>query len=129
MKWSKCKMPNMKKPTAEGNSEMEKPKKKRTHVEACRTCGDELPTVEDQMQGYCSDCSILAQNKPARGGKREGAGRPQGSGKGRTVKTSSISLTPALWGKLDEIRGDNSRSAWVADKIKKSRTKTSLQNT
>ena len=67
--------------------------------------------------------------KPTRGGKREGAGRKPGSGLGRTVKTSSISLPPALWGKLDEIRGDNSRSAWVADKIKKSRTKTSIQNT
>jgi hypothetical protein len=63
-----------------------------------------------------------------RGGKREGAGRPLGSGKGRTVKTSSISLPPVLWDKLDELRGDKSRSAWVADKIKKSRTKTSLQN-
>ena len=67
--------------------------------------------------------------KPIKGGKREGAGRKLGSGQGRTVTTSSISLPPTLWVKLDEIRGDNSRSAWVADKIKKSRTKTSLQNT
>ena len=52
------------------------------------------------------------------GGKRKGAGRPKGSGKGRTVKTSSINLTPALWAKLDELRGDKSRSEWIAEEIK-----------
>jgi hypothetical protein len=51
------------------------------------------------------------------GGKRKGAGRPLGSGKGRTVKTSSINLTPALWAKLDDLRGGISRSAWIAEKI------------
>ena len=55
------------------------------------------------------------------GGKREGAGRKPGSGLGRTVKTSSINLPPELWNKLDELRGDKSRSAWVADKIKRAR--------
>lgn len=59
-----------------------------------------------------------------RGGKREGAGRPPGSGVGRTVTTSSISLPPELWSKLDSIRGDKSRSAWVANKIKKARIDT-----
>ena len=47
------------------------------------------------------------------GGKRAGAGRPKGSGKGRTVKTSSINLPPAVWEKLDAIRGDLSRSKWI----------------
>ena len=58
------------------------------------------------------------------GGKRKGAGRPKGSGKGRTVKTSSINLTPALWAKLDAIRGNLSRSAWISEKIKRARKST-----
>jgi hypothetical protein len=52
------------------------------------------------------------------GGKRVGAGRPKGSGKGRTVKTSSINLPPTVWDKLDAIRGDLSRSKWIAKQIK-----------
>lgn len=51
------------------------------------------------------------------GGARKGAGRPKGSGKGRTVKTSSINLPPAVWDKLDGIRGDISRSKWIAATI------------
>lgn len=53
------------------------------------------------------------------GGKRAGAGRPKGSGKGRTVKTSSINLPPAVWEKLDAIRGDLSRSKYIAETISK----------
>lgn len=53
------------------------------------------------------------------GGKRAGAGRPKGSGKGRTVKTSSINLPPAVWDKLDSIRGDLSRSKYIAETISK----------
>lgn len=52
------------------------------------------------------------------GGRRARAGRPKGSGKGRTVKTSSINLPPAVWDKLDVIRGDLSRSKWIAKQIK-----------
>ena len=59
--------------------------------------------------------------KPTRGGKREGAGRPPGSGQGRTVTTSSINLPPTLWEKLDRIKGEQTRSAWIADRIKKAR--------
>ena len=59
--------------------------------------------------------------KPTRGGARKGAGRPQGSGKGRTVKTSSINLPPELWAKLDALRGGQSRSAWIADRIRRAR--------
>jgi predicted DNA-binding protein len=44
-----------------------------------------------------------------------------GSGKGRTVKTSSINLAPELWAKLDALRGDQSRSAWIAERIRRAR--------
>lgn len=56
-----------------------------------------------------------------RGGKREGAGRKLGSGQGRTVTSFSISLTPELWDKLDAIRAEKSRSAFLADKLRKMR--------
>lgn len=59
--------------------------------------------------------------KPSRGGKREGAGRKAGSGTGRTVTTSSINLPPELWDKLDALRGELTRSAWIAAKIKNAR--------
>lgn len=59
--------------------------------------------------------------KPLRGGKREGSGRKPGVGTGRTVTTSSINLPPMLWDKLDAIRGDVTRSAWIAAKIKAAR--------
>jgi hypothetical protein len=53
-----------------------------------------------------------------RGGARKGAGRKPGSGTGRTVKTSSINLPPELWVILDALRGEATRSAWIAAKIK-----------
>jgi hypothetical protein len=56
------------------------------------------------------------------GGARKGAGRPKGSGKGRTVKTSSINLPPAVWDKLDAIRGDLSRSKMISKIITKNTT-------
>ena len=43
------------------------------------------------------------------GGKRPGAGRPLGSGNGRTVEIRSISMPPQTWEKLDELRGATSR--------------------
>jgi len=55
--------------------------------------------------------------KENRGGKRKGAGRPKGSGKGRTVKTSSINLRPDLWAKLDELRRNQSRSKFISEMI------------
>ena len=61
------------------------------------------------------------KKEPTRGGKREGAGRPPGSGTGRTVTTSSINLPPELWDKLDALRGELTRSAWIAAKIKNAR--------
>jgi len=68
--------------------------------------------------------SILPESmkqKPTRGGARKGAGRKPGSGKGRTVTTSSINLTPELWAKLDALRGDSTRSAWISAKINDAR--------
>jgi hypothetical protein len=54
-----------------------------------------------------------------RGGKREGAGRKPGAG--RVAVNSSITLTPELWDKLDALRGELTRSAWIAAKIKNAR--------
>ena len=59
--------------------------------------------------------------KTTHGGFRPGSGRKAGSGKGRTVKTGSISLPPALWAKLDAIRERKSRSAWIAEKIERAK--------
>jgi hypothetical protein len=56
-----------------------------------------------------------------RGGKRKGAGRKPGSGAGRKVETASISMPPELWEKADGLRGEKSRSAWIADKVRKAR--------
>jgi hypothetical protein len=42
-----------------------------------------------------------------RGGRREGAGRPKGSGNGRTVEIRSVSMLPESWQKLDELRGSS----------------------
>jgi len=58
--------------------------------------------------------------KPKHGGARKGAGRPA---TGRKVKASSITMTPELWAKLDALRGGKTRSAWVADKIKRTKIK------
>lgn len=55
------------------------------------------------------------------GGKRKGAGRKPGSGRGRTVETASISMPPELWEKSDNLRGKKSRSAWIAEKVRKAR--------
>ena len=48
-----------------------------------------------------------------------GAGRKLGSGHGRTTKGYSVNMTDELWDMLDEIRNGKSRSAWIADKIRK----------
>jgi hypothetical protein len=58
---------------------------------------------------------------PTRGGARKGAGRKPGTGTGRTVTTSSINLPPELWDMLDALRGELTRSAWIAAKIKNAR--------
>jgi hypothetical protein len=56
-----------------------------------------------------------------RGGHRDGAGRKPGTGKGRTVKTRSVSMPPAMWDRLDALRGDRSRGDWIAERVRKAR--------
>jgi hypothetical protein len=51
------------------------------------------------------------------GGKRKGAGRKP---RPDAVVTASISLRPQDWQRLDQLRGDESRSAWVRKKVRES---------
>jgi len=74
----------------------------------------------------CEECGGVVRatdwtKKPKRGGARKGAGRKPGVGTGRTVTTSSINLPPELWDRLDALRGELTRSAWIAAKIKNAR--------
>lgn len=48
------------------------------------------------------------------GGRREGAGRPRGSGNGPTVETHSVSLPPKTWQLIDEMRGSWSRGVFIS---------------
>lgn len=50
--------------------------------------------------------------KPTRGGKRAGAGANRKLDSERTV-SRSINLTRAQWARLDELRGDCSRSKYL----------------
>ncbi len=61
---------------------------------------------------------MTAPDKPTRGGKREGSGR---KATGRKVVSSSINLLPEEWEKMDAVRGELSRSAWVSAKLKRAR--------
>lgn len=54
----------------------------------------------------------------AKGGKRPGAGRPKGSGAGKTVITRSVSMPPKTWAAIDERRGTESRGRWIARELK-----------
>ena len=51
------------------------------------------------------------------GGKRQGAGRKP---RPDAVVTASISLRPQDWKRLDQLRGEVSRSAWVRKKVRDS---------
>jgi hypothetical protein len=51
------------------------------------------------------------------GGKRKGAGRKP---RPDAVVTASISLRPQDWQRLDQLRGEESRSAWVRKKVRES---------
>ncbi len=63
----------------------------------------------------CGDCrSVLVKTH---GGKRNGAGRKP---RPDAVVTASISLRPQDWQRLDQLRGDESRSAWVRKKVRES---------
>lgn len=52
-----------------------------------------------------------------RGGRRPGAGRPRGTGTGRTVKPVMFHLSPAVIAMIDAARGDLSRSQWLTRTI------------
>lgn len=52
-----------------------------------------------------------------RGGRRPGAGRPRGTGTGRTVKPVMFHLPPAIIEAIDACRGGQSRSEWVTAAI------------
>lgn len=60
---------------------------------------------------------MTTEKSETRGGKRAGAGRPRGSGTGRKTKSSSISLTPEQWIKLDTLRETINRSKWIGQQI------------
>jgi hypothetical protein len=57
------------------------------------------------------------KKEPTRGGAREGSGRPKGTGKGRKVITRSVSMPPEKWDRLDEMRGEQSRGKFIADRL------------
>jgi hypothetical protein len=46
-------------------------------------------------------------------GKRH-AGRPRGSGNGRIAVSKSITMTPAAWALVDQLRGESSRGSWLS---------------
>jgi hypothetical protein len=58
--------------------------------------------------------------KPTHGGARKGAGRPAGTGTGRTAVTRSVSMSAEAWAKLDAAckKADLSRGAYIAKKLK-----------
>lgn len=60
---------------------------------------------------------LVLYRKP-RGGRRAGAGRKSGGGKGRTMITRSVAMNKASWEKLDALRGDEARGAFIAKALK-----------
>jgi hypothetical protein len=52
-----------------------------------------------------------------RGGKRPNAGRKKG-GTGRKAITVQVSLVPPLVEAIDEVRGKQTRAAWIRDRLK-----------
>ena len=51
---------------------------------------------------------------PQQGGRREGAGRPKGSGTGPTTESKGISMPPKTWQLIDEMRGSSSRGVFIS---------------
>ena len=49
-----------------------------------------------------------------RGGRREGAGRPRGGGTGKTVLTRCVSMLPATWQVIDQMRDTSSRGVFLS---------------
>ena len=60
-----------------------------------------------------------------KGGKRQGAGRPKGGGKGRTQISRSICLSKAEWELFDQLRGRKSRGRFIAKMLETSGLKLS----
>jgi hypothetical protein len=57
------------------------------------------------------------KKKPTHGGKRKGAGRKAGSGKGRTRILKSVTMTQEEWDRLDDRRGVKTRGEYIAERI------------
>ena len=55
--------------------------------------------------------------KSKQGGKRPGAGRKKGSGKGRTVVSKTVAMASESWDKLDRDRGTLSRGKFIESKL------------
>jgi len=56
--------------------------------------------------------------------KKRKVGRPKGSGTGRKMKSSSLSMLPEQWSKMDKLSGGKKhRSAWLREKIDKHKDK------
>ena len=51
------------------------------------------------------------------GGKRKGAGRKAGTGKGRTRILKSVTMTQEEWDRLDDRRGVKTRGEYIAERI------------
>ena len=58
------------------------------------------------------------QDKPTHGGKREGSGNKRGPRKKEVATSSSITLPPSLWEKLDKLKGTKSRSMYLREVIR-----------
>jgi hypothetical protein len=57
-------------------------------------------------------------------------GRPLGSGKGRKMKSSSLSMMPEQWSKMDKLSGGKKhRSAWLRAMIDQHKDKQYERNT
>ena len=78
----------------------------------CKKCDNWTQHPEAAKCEWCGSLDTITTN--TRGGARKGSGRKP---TGRTVTTSSINLPPAMWVKLDALRGNSTRSAWIAAKI------------
>ena len=85
----------------------------------CKKCDNWTQHPDGAKCEWCGSLDTVTTT--TRGGARKGAGRKPGVGTGRTVTTSSINLPPELWDRLDALRGELTRSAWIAAKIKNAR--------
>ena len=59
------------------------------------------------------------ERREHRGGPRDGAGRPSKGANARSIKVP-VFLTPAEAARVDEQRGDLTRSEWLAQPLRSS---------